>query len=69
MLGSVTRQNICQPLAPRLTRADLLVGADASITGISSRATNGSVTNVVARISPGVAKMTLMSWSRSHGPR
>ena len=69
MLGSVTRQNICQPLAPRLTAAISSSAPIASITGISSRATNGSVTNVVARIRPGVAKMILMPCSRSHGPR
>ena len=57
MFGSVTRQNICQPLAPRLTAAISSSGPTASITGISSRATNGKVTKVVARIRPGVAKM------------
>ena len=54
------------------------------MTGISSRATNGNVTNAVARISPGVAKMILRLWfsrpdlevllqrrtsSREHAPR
>ena len=41
MFGSVTRQNVCQPLAPSVERGLLLVGALASISGISSRATNG----------------------------
>ena len=50
----------CRPLAPRLTAAMSSSGPTASITGISSRTTNGSVTKVVTRISPGVAKMTLM---------
>ena len=41
---------------------------DASITAISSRATNGNVTNIVASTMPGTAKMILMSCSNSHGP-
>ena len=62
MFGSVTRQNICQPFAPRLTAASSSSGPIASMTGISSRATNGNVTNAVARISPGVAKMIFRLW-------
>ena len=65
MFGSVTRQNICQPLAPRLTAASSSSGPTASITGISSRATNGKVTKAVARIRPGVAKITSKLGSRS----
>ena len=38
------------------------------MSGISSRATNGAVTNVVASTMPGTAKMILMSWSSSQGP-
>jgi hypothetical protein len=57
MLGTVTSQNICQPLAPRLTAAVSSSEPIASMTGINSRATNGSVTKLVARIRPGVEKM------------
>ena len=64
MFGRVTRQNICQPLAPRLTAAISSSAPIASITGISSRATKGKVTNAVARTSPGVAKMIFRLWSR-----
>src|SRR5262245_4079576 len=69
MFGSVTRQNICQPLAPRLRAASSSSGPIASSTGISSRATNGKVTNAVASTRLGVAKMTWYLCSRSHGPK
>jgi hypothetical protein len=36
--------------------------------GISSRATKGKVTNTVARIIPGTAKIILISWSNSQSP-
>ena len=38
------------------------------MSGISSRATNGNVTNAVASTMPGTAKMILMSCAVSHGP-
>ena len=69
MFGSVTRQNICQPLAPSATAASSSSVPCASISGISSRATNGKVTKIVARTIPGTAKMILMSCSASHGPK
>ena len=53
MFGSVMRRKICQPRAPRLTAAISSSEPIASISGISSRATNGKVTNAVARIEPG----------------
>ena len=40
----------------------------ASINGITSRATNGKVTNTVATTIPGMAKITLRSCSANHGP-
>src|SRR5258708_35864205 len=43
MLGTVTRQNICHEFAPRLMAAISSSEPIASITGISSRATNGKV--------------------------
>jgi hypothetical protein len=58
MFGTVTRQNSCHPLAPRLRAASSSSGPTASSTGISSRATNGNVTNAVASTSAGGAKIT-----------
>ena len=40
----------------------------ACISGISSRATNGKVTNIVASTMPGTAKMILMSCADQPGP-
>jgi hypothetical protein len=62
MFGSVTRQNVCQPLAPRLSAASSSSDPTASMTGMSSRATNGNVTNAVASTSPGSAKMIFRLW-------
>jgi hypothetical protein len=62
-LGSVTRQKICQPLAPSTRAASSCSMPCACISGISSRATNGKVTNTVASTMPGTAKMTFRSWS------
>ena len=36
--------------------------------GMSSRATNGNVTNTVASTMPGTAKMIFTPWSSSQGP-
>jgi hypothetical protein len=58
MLGSVTRQKTCQPLAPSVTAEYSSSVPWACMRGISSRATNGNVTKVVARTMPGTAKMT-----------
>ena len=68
MLGRVTRVNTCQPLAPRLTAASSSSGPIASITGINSRTTSGSVTNVVASTSPGQEKITFQPSDASVGP-
>src|ERR1039457_226851 len=68
MFGSVTRQNVCQPLAPSVSAASSSSVPCACMSGINSRATNGNVTNIVASTMPGTAKMILMSWSLSHGP-
>ena len=69
MFGNVTRQKICQPFAPRLSAASSSSGPIASITGINSRATNGSVTNVVAITSAGTVNSTSNPFARSHGPK
>ena len=39
------------------------------MTGISSRATKGKVTKMVARTIPGTAKMILRPWASSQGPK
>ena len=50
IFGSVTRQNIFQPLAPSDKAASSSLFPCACITGINSRATNGKVTKIVAII-------------------
>src|SRR6185503_13128379 len=67
MLGSVTVRNICQPEAPSTSAASSSSRPCACIRGISSRATNGKVTNTVASTMPGTAKMILMPCSLSQG--
>src|SRR6478609_9210886 len=67
-LGSVIRQRICSPLAPSVSAASSSSLPCACITAISSRATNGKVTTVVAMTIPGTAKMTFTSCSLSQGP-
>ena len=68
MLGSVTYQKVCQPVAPSTMAACSSSLPCACISGISSRAMNGKVTNTVASTMPGTAKMILMSCAASHGP-
>ena len=68
MLGSVTRQKVCQPRrAEHDARPPPRRVPCACISGISSRATNGKVTKIVASTMPGTAKMILMSCAASHG--
>ena len=55
----MTRKNVCQPLAPSTRAASSSSVPAASMTGISSRATNGNVTKSVASTMPGTAKMIL----------
>ena len=69
MFGSVTRQNDLPAAARRATSAASSSSVPcACISGISSRATNGNVTKIVASTMPGTAKMILMSCAASHGP-
>ena len=58
MLGKVMRQNICQPDAPKIKAACSSLSPCDCIKGINSRATNGKVTNKVAKMMPGTAKIT-----------
>ena len=57
MFGSVTRRNVCQPLAPSTIAASSSSVPCSSMSGISSRATKGKVTKIVASTMPGTAKM------------
>src|SRR6478609_2770924 len=67
MLGRVTRKKTCQPRAPSVTAASSWSLPCDSISGISSRATKGNVTNTVAMTMPGKAK-TIFG-SASHADR
>src|SRR5450432_2730790 len=62
------RNKICQPLAPRVSAASSSSLPWACMTAMTSRATSGKVTKVVAMTMPGTAKMIFMSCSLSHGP-
>lgn len=55
MLGRVTFQKTCQSLAPSVRAASSSDRSMASKIGISSRTTNGSVTNNVASAMPAIA--------------
>ena len=68
MLGAVTLQKVRRPEAPIETAASSSSTPCSCISGISSRATKGKVTKMVASAMPGRAKMILMSWSSSHSP-
>ncbi len=68
MLGKVTFQKVCQPVAPSTMAACSSSLPCACISGISSRAMKGKVTKMVASTMPGTAKMILMSCSASQGP-
>ena len=61
MFGSVTRKNVCKPLAPSTTAASSSSLPAASITGMISRATNGNDTKIVASTMPGTANTIRMS--------
>ena len=63
-LGQRDAQRICQPLAPSVSAASSSSLPCACMTGSTSRATKGKVTNVVASTMPGTAKMMWMSCVR-----
>ena len=56
ILGKVTRQKICQSFAPKVRPASSCSKPISSKTGITSLATKGIVTNIVANTIPGKAK-------------
>ena len=56
--GSVTRQNVWQPLAPSVRAACSCSSPISRSVGTTSRATNGSDTKIVAITIAGVAKRT-----------
>jgi hypothetical protein len=70
MLGIVTRQNACQPLAPSTIAASSLSVPCASMKAMSSRATNGKGHKRLSRGQfQGVAKMIFQSRAISHSPK
>ena len=68
MLGSVTVRKVCKPQAPSVSAASSSAVPCSCISGISSRATNGKVTNIVASTMPGTAKMIWMPCAREPRP-
>ncbi len=58
--GSVIRRKVCQPEAPSVAAACSCSSPISASTGATSRTTNGSETNTVARIIPVGAKMIWM---------
>ncbi len=65
--GSVTRKKVIQPPAPRVMAASSSSLPSCCMSGISSRATYGKVTNMVASMIPGSANTMERSCSCSHG--
>src|SRR5690606_36423160 len=68
IFGSVTRQKICQPPAPSVSAACSSSLPCACISGISSRAMNGNVTNNVASTTPDTAYTIFRSCCCSQSP-
>ena len=68
MFGSVTVQNVRQPEAPSVSAASSSALPCSCITGISSRATKGKVTNIVASMMPGTAKTIGTPCATSQAP-
>ena len=69
MLGSVTARKVCKPEAPSVSAASSSTVPCSCISGISSRATKGKVTKIVASTMPGTAKMIWMSCAASQSPK
>ena len=67
MLGKVTRQKSWRPDAPSTRAASSSSVPWACIRGMSSRATNGKVTKIVARMRPGTANRILSPWASTKG--
>jgi hypothetical protein len=68
MFGRVTRQNVCQPLAPSESAVSSSSLPCDCMTGMSSRATNGKVTKIVASTIPGTAKTMWMPCACRNAP-
>ncbi len=68
MLGSVTEKKVRHPDAPSEVAASSRSRPCACISGTSSRATKGAVTNIEASTMPGSANRILMSAASSTGP-
>jgi len=68
MLGRVTRRKMAKPPAPSEAAASSSSRPCACISGISSRATKGKVTNSVASTMPGVANSTCTPCACNQAP-
>jgi len=68
MFGRVTRKKVCRGDAPRVRAASSWSLPCICMTGMSSLATKGKVTNMVTSTMPGTAKITFTPWAPSHGP-
>ena len=66
--GSVMRRNVCQLPAPSVRAACSCSSPTSCSVGMTSRATNGSETKIVAITIAGRAKRTSMPWSDSQLP-
>src|SRR3982074_271703 len=68
MVGSVTRQNVCQAEAPSVAAACSCSSPTSISTGTTSRTTNGNDTNTVASTIPAGLKMIGSPWPISQLP-
>ena len=68
MFGSVTRRKVCQAEAPSDSAASSSSDPCACISGISSRATKGAVTNRLTSTIAGTVNMSWTSQDCSVGP-
>ena len=68
MAGRVTRKKVWSGPAPSVAAACSCSVPISRRTGMVSRTTNGSETNIVARIIPGTEKMIRMPFSASQSP-
>ena len=66
--GSVMRRNVCQDEAPSVRAACSCSSPISRSVGMTSRATNGSETKIVAITIDGSANSTWIPWSESQPP-
>src|SRR2546423_2325641 len=66
--GSVIRQTVCQPVAPSVFAACSCSSPTSRSVGMTSRATNGSETKIVAMTIDGSEKSTWIPWRSNQPP-